>query len=188
MDVMKNTIITILATLVVCLGGYLVYDKFISNNNSSTTTSKKYSYELVPASSDEIQKINLYQEPWRVVMDNEEFGMTGATGRFINNKTLQLSSINSLNTINFSNSVISYVFLVSGDLCNTLKNCDRINEIFLLDNGAIYFCNDNCNLNAKTEEDMQLLLIDESIEGMMRTNENVFVKTTSGIKKIVYSE
>lgn len=30
---MKNTIITILATLVICLVGYLVYDKFISNDN-----------------------------------------------------------------------------------------------------------------------------------------------------------
>lgn len=184
---MKNTIITILATLVVCLGGYLVYDKFISNNNSSTTTSKKYSYELVPASSDEIQKINLYQEPWRVVMDNEDFGMTGATGRFVNNKTLQLSGINSLNTINFSNSVINYTVFIKGDLCNTL-NCQSMNEIFLLDNGAIYFCDTDCNFKAKSEEDMQLLLIDESIQGVMCTDENVFVKTTSGIKKIVYSE
>ena len=29
---MKNVVITVLAILVVCLGGYLVYDKFIYNN------------------------------------------------------------------------------------------------------------------------------------------------------------
>ena len=205
--------VTILAMLVLGLLGFIVYDKVIkdsnepnieennkendkeqnsnsNNHDSQSSTSERYSYKLVSASSEEIEKIDNVSFVWESGINNQVFGMTGFSGSFSDNKTLELETISDSNTIKFSSSVLSYEDISDSNLCNSL-NCKAdygMHIVFLLNNGKLYFCSMDCLLDAESEDDMLLLLTDKSVQSTAYVDGDVFVKTDDGIKKIVYAK
>lgn len=192
--------VTILTMLVLGLIGFMVYDKVLrddnnvnsgnnnvqqgENNNSNVNNgdnsfneNSKDSYKLVDATLAELQKIDSYKEPWN---DNllGSFGWTGGEIECVDNKTFQFIGDRS-NTITLNNKVVSW----------TGTATDESWAIALaMDNGEVYVCDFDCLKNADSEKDMELLLIDKTILNIGDFDYELFVKTTSGIKKIVYSK
>lgn len=204
METKNNTglivVVTLLTVTVLGLIGFIVYDKVLrednavnggnnniqqgENNNSNTNNgdnssneNSKYSYKLVDATSAELLKIDANKDLWD---DNllGSFGWTGGEIELINNRTFKVF-IDKSNIITLNSNIVSW----------TGTSTDESWAVALvMDNGEVYMCDTTCLKNAKSEKDMKLLLVDETVLNIKDVDYELFVKTTNGIKKIVYAK